>query len=164
MLQDFIERDCEWNGLTETADLSVLAEDNCEMLHGGVKDEDRMAVVDRFQRPDSDVFVFLISKFSRSYAKVYAIKHCTGTLAGGVGLNLTAVSVFKLPRVESLKSSPSGQQGCYFRSQLEYVHVPALWLLGVSLITLATIDPAHDLQAMDRYVRPARAIAVIDLN
>ncbi|KAJ9114953.1 hypothetical protein QFC20_001328 [Naganishia adeliensis] len=56
-------------------DVKGKHKDNCEMLHGGVKDEDRTAAVDRFQRPDSNVFVFLIS-----------------TLAGGVGLNLTAAN------------------------------------------------------------------------
>lgn len=39
--------------------------DNCEMLHGGIKDEERMAAVDRFQN-DKNVFVFLISKPSTS--------------------------------------------------------------------------------------------------
>lgn len=45
--------------------------DNCEMLHGGVKDEDRMAAVDRFQRPDSNVFVFLISRYHSRCLNVY---------------------------------------------------------------------------------------------
>jgi hypothetical protein len=62
MLEDYIQRDREYRQ-TSTVDGSEPAPiDNCEMLHGGVKDEDRVAAVDRFQRPDSNVFVFLISK------------------------------------------------------------------------------------------------------
>ena len=61
------------------------------MLHGGIKDEDRMDAVDRFQT-DPSVFVFLISE--RLAAQVLALfdRDLAGTLAGGVGLNLTAVS------------------------------------------------------------------------
>ena len=40
----------------------TIIQDNCEMLHGGIKDEDRMAAVDRFQT-DPSVFVFLISQY-----------------------------------------------------------------------------------------------------
>jgi hypothetical protein len=36
----------------------TIIQDNCEMLHGGIKDEDRMAAVDRFQT-DPSVFVEL---------------------------------------------------------------------------------------------------------
>uniref|UniRef100_A0A915CPA8 Uncharacterized protein n=1 Tax=Ditylenchus dipsaci TaxID=166011 RepID=A0A915CPA8_9BILA len=44
-----------------------------EMLHGATKSEDRLIAVENFQRPDSDVFCFLLT-----------------TKAGGIGLNLTA--------------------------------------------------------------------------
>lgn len=47
-----------------------------DSLTGEVNSDERMQMVDRFQDPESDHFVLLIS-----------------TLAGGVGLNLTAVSL-----------------------------------------------------------------------
>jgi hypothetical protein len=46
-----------------------------DMLTGEASGEERMEMVDRFQDPEGDSFILLIS-----------------TLAGGVGLNLTAVS------------------------------------------------------------------------
>ncbi len=45
------------------------------MLTGEASGDEKMEMVDRFQDPDKDHFILLIS-----------------TLAGGVGLNLTAVS------------------------------------------------------------------------
>jgi hypothetical protein len=41
--------------------LIIKCVDNCEMLHGGLKDDERVAAVERFQN-DENVFVFLISK------------------------------------------------------------------------------------------------------
>lgn len=47
----------------------------CELFAGEVDKMDRMDIVDRFQDPAGDLSIMLVS-----------------TLAGGVGLNLTAVS------------------------------------------------------------------------
>lgn len=47
----------------------------CELFAGEVDKTDRMDIVDRFQDPVGDLSIMLVS-----------------TLAGGVGLNLTAVS------------------------------------------------------------------------
>ncbi len=46
------------------------------MITGEVGVDDRMSMIDRFQDPQQDQYVLLIS-----------------TMAGGVGLNLTAVSL-----------------------------------------------------------------------
>jgi hypothetical protein len=89
-----------------------------------------MATIDKFQK-DPDIFIFLIS-----------------TLAGGTGLNLTAankVVVFgecpmTMPRKPTLKGA------C--RPQLEYVPV----LFARVALLIGYLDPAHDLQAMDRCV------------
>jgi SNF2 family DNA or RNA helicase len=49
-----------------------------ERLDGGIRGNDRQAAIDRFSRPDSDRFVFLLS-----------------TRAGGLGINLTAADTGK---------------------------------------------------------------------
>ncbi len=46
----------------------------CELFTGEVDKADRMDIVDRFQDPNGDLSIMLVS-----------------TMAGGVGLNLTAV-------------------------------------------------------------------------
>jgi hypothetical protein len=46
-----------------------------ERLDGGIRGNDRQAAIDRFSKPDSDIFVFLLS-----------------TRAGGLGINLTAAN------------------------------------------------------------------------
>lgn len=66
------------------------------MLTGEVDIDLRMEMIDRFQDVSQDQFILLIS-----------------TMAGGVGLNLTAVSgVYNM-------SLTKGQQSRYFRSRLE---------------------------------------------
>ena len=56
------------------------------MLTGEVDSGERMEMVDRFQDPDKDHFILLIS-----------------TLAGGVGLNLTAVSPPTIDRSDQVQ-------------------------------------------------------------
>jgi hypothetical protein len=93
MLQGFIQREREYTTCLVDERLTVPI-DNCEILHGGVKDEERMAAVDSFQT-DPNVFVFLISECAGRSSVSGQTDHSTaGTLAGGVGLNLTAVSDF----------------------------------------------------------------------
>jgi hypothetical protein len=96
MLQGFIQREREYTTCLVDEQLTVPI-DNCETLHGGVKDDERMAAVDRFQT-DPNVFVFLISKCaSQLCISSHTDSDPAGTLAGGVGLNLTAVSLFFAP-------------------------------------------------------------------
>ncbi|KAJ9116018.1 hypothetical protein QFC24_006859 [Naganishia onofrii] len=42
----------------------IIQDYNCEMLHGGLKDDERVAAVDRFQN-DENVFVFLIRQANK---------------------------------------------------------------------------------------------------
>jgi hypothetical protein len=63
------------------------------MLHGGNSTAERQSSVDSFQ--NGDAFVFLISRlYGQTAISIERIEtnFPTGTLAGGVGLNLTAVS------------------------------------------------------------------------
>lgn len=57
--------------------LTPVAGFDCDIFAGEVSKDERMNMVDRFQDPNSKNPVMLVS-----------------TLAGGVGLNLTAVSHF----------------------------------------------------------------------
>ncbi|WOO76804.1 DNA excision repair protein ERCC-6-like 2 [Vanrija pseudolonga] len=62
--------------IKEFIDISdELAGVDCDVFSGDVDKSDRMAMVDKFQDPNQDMFVMLVS-----------------TLAGGVGLNLTAAN------------------------------------------------------------------------
>lgn len=72
MIAEFIElsSDCK----PAACLLTTVASSNVELLSGEVDKDERMAMVDRFQDPNSDNWLLLVS-----------------TLAGGVGLNLTAV-------------------------------------------------------------------------
>jgi SNF2 family DNA or RNA helicase len=54
-----------------------------ERIDGHVRGNDRQAAIDRFSRPDSDIFAFLLC-----------------TRAGGLGINVLQVS-FKLNKKES---------------------------------------------------------------
>ena len=70
------------------------------MLTGEASSDERMDMVDRFQDREQDNFVLLIS-----------------TMAGGVGLNLTAVGVvfcFILSWHGGLLNVPAGEQGDHF--------------------------------------------------
>lgn len=165
MLEDYIQRDREYRQTSSVDGSEPAPIDNCEMLHGGVKDEDRVAAVDRFQRPDSNVFVFLISKSFRFCQEVLTLDARVGTLAGGVGLNLTAVSQIAVPTApealypftrptRSSSSIPTGVCAAPGFSE------PLMYNI---LIESETLDPAHDLQAMDRYVTRPQAVMAGEL-
>jgi SNF2 family DNA or RNA helicase len=72
MVAEFISSDCTSNRFQAHSTVSYPF----EILTGEVSIDDRMAMVDRFQDPNQDQYILLIS-----------------TMAGGVGLNLTAVWV-----------------------------------------------------------------------
>lgn len=66
-----------------------LPEFSCDFLHGGVPNDERQEKVDNFQRKDGP-FCFLISE-PKNPTTICADAFA-GTLAGGVGLNLTAAN------------------------------------------------------------------------
>ncbi|KAK1925843.1 P-loop containing nucleoside triphosphate hydrolase protein [Papiliotrema laurentii] len=71
MVAEFISSDCTSNRFQAHSTVSYPF----EILTGEVSIDDRMAMVDRFQDPNQDQYILLIS-----------------TMAGGVGLNLTAAN------------------------------------------------------------------------
>lgn len=72
-MHDFIQMRCR----SEDSHLELIeVKYNCLLLIGEVPPSERLPMVDAFQNPELDNYIFLIS-----------------TTAGGVGLNLTAVSL-----------------------------------------------------------------------
>lgn len=95
-----------------------------DILTGELDIDSRMRMIDRFQDTSQDLFILLIS-----------------TMAGGVGLNLTAVS-----------ETPCA---CAHHEANKVVIFDPAWseYFGSSAIEDSLKDPANDLQAMDRAFR-----------
>lgn len=98
------------------------------LLTGEVDGSQRQAMVDDFQNPEGDHFILLVS-----------------TLAGGVGLNLTAVSqkIIKHGSTNYQANKVVIFDPAWSEFHAERLKMPNSWIS----------DPAHDLQAMDRAFR-----------
>jgi chromodomain-helicase-DNA-binding protein 7 len=61
-----------------------------ERIDGSIRGNDRQLAIDRFSKPDSDRFVFLLCKNNVFICIFFYSLRFKGTRAGGVGINLTA--------------------------------------------------------------------------